>query len=174
MRKFLYTTFVFLCALFCECKSCLPPWKNMNDFMPQNVFNQRKGYLSRKSTQNCGKYFNSGKSTSIGSLFLADFPEWLRRRSHFQKIINGFETEKPLPYQLYIEVEFLKDGISYTAECGGTLIAPDLVISAHHCFEGIKDGKINVYGNLYDLTSRRSQVNEIIFVFAQKSLVLTF
>ena len=82
--------------------------------------------------------------------------------------MNGFTTEKPLPYQLYIKFEFFKDGNILNGACGGVLIASDLVITAHHCFDDVKDGPIHVYGNLYDLRrknypNRRIQVNMIPF-----------
>ena len=63
--------------------------------------------------------------------FTADFPKVFQQNSE-GRIVNGFDTEKALPYQLSIMVVaglFKKSHI-----CGATLLTSKYAISALHCF----------------------------------------
>ena len=68
--------------------------------------------------------------------FTADFPEVFQQHGE-ERIVNGFDTGKALPYQLSILVvtkDYLKQHI-----CGATLLTSKFAISALHCFV-IEDG----------------------------------
>ena len=63
--------------------------------------------------------------------FTADFPKVFQQNGE-GRIVNGFDTEKALPYQLSIMVDaglFKKSHI-----CGATLLTSKYAISALHCF----------------------------------------
>ena len=64
--------------------------------------------------------------------FIADFPRVFQQN---KRIVNGFDTEKALPYQLSI---LLKGSLlsNYKDQhlCGATLLTSTFAISALHCF----------------------------------------
>ena len=63
--------------------------------------------------------------------FTADFPKVFQQNGE-ERIVNGFDTTKALPYQLSISVktkDYLKKHI-----CGATLLSSKFAISALHCF----------------------------------------
>ena len=96
--------------------------------------------------------------------FTAAFPAIFRRQSKFNKVINGFQTKEPLPYQLYLIAKFIGMGYAKTFECGATLITTKLALSAHHCFEekhGYKLIGATLYGNLFDKSHIFSKKNGI-------------
>ena len=61
--------------------------------------------------------------------FTADFPKVLQQN---ERIVNGFDTEKALPYQLSIllQLHYYQD----QHICGATLLTSRYAISALHCF----------------------------------------
>ena len=63
--------------------------------------------------------------------FTADFPKVFQKNGE-ERIVNGFDTEKALPYQLSI----LVDVNNYKKQhiCGATLLTSKFAISAIHCF----------------------------------------
>ena len=63
--------------------------------------------------------------------FTADFPKVFQQNSE-GRIVNGFDTEKALPYQLSILVVANKYKKSHI--CGATLLTSKYAISALHCF----------------------------------------
>ena len=73
--------------------------------------------------------------------FLVDFPEIFKEKAS-ARIVNGFETKEPLPYQLQLvasEEEFLEDYGIGEYYCGAVLIRPNYAVTAYHCFSLIKD-----------------------------------
>ena len=67
-------------------------------------------------------------------------------------MINGFPTQKPLEYQLYLDIFMSDKKETGSFSCGATLITYKLAITAHHCFEDkkLKLKKVTAYGNLYN------------------------
>ena len=63
--------------------------------------------------------------------FTADFPKVFQQNGE-GRIVNGFDTEKALPYQLSILVVANKYKKSHI--CGATLLTSKYAISALHCF----------------------------------------
>ena len=63
--------------------------------------------------------------------FTADFPKVFQQNSE-GRIVNGFDTEKALPYQLSILVVANKYRKFHI--CGATLLTANYAISALHCF----------------------------------------
>ena len=54
--------------------------------------------------------------------------------------MNGFDTEKPLPYQLQIIAsEELEDFGLEGSYCGASLISPNYAVTGYHCFSLMKD-----------------------------------
>ena len=69
---------------------------------------------------------------------LADMPN-NRYPVNNQRIVNGYDTNGAIPYQLRLDVENYRDGI-----CGAVLISADLAISAAHCFWNHETGNVNM------------------------------
>ena len=63
--------------------------------------------------------------------FTADFPKVFQQNGE-ERIVNGFDTEKALPYQLSILVVANKYRKFHI--CGATLLTANYAISALHCF----------------------------------------
>ena len=56
------------------------------------------------------------------------------------RIVNGFDTEKPLPYQLQIVAsEELEEFGLEGSYCGASLISPNYAVTGYHCFSLMKD-----------------------------------
>ena len=56
-----------------------------------------------------------------------------------QRIVNGYYTNWPIPYQLRLDrLDNRHDGF-----CGAVLISADVAISAAHCFWDPDTGKVN-------------------------------
>ena len=90
----------------------------------------------------------------------ADFPSFEHQDS---RIIKGFETKRPLPYQLAIvwtrfsvyEDDFVEEGHI----CGGTLVTLEYGISALHCFDDSKNKDKREYFDLIIVIAGRYKRN---------------
>ena len=88
--------------------------------------------------------------------FTADFPKVFQQNGE-GRIVNGFDTEKALPFQLSIMVDaglFKKSHI-----CGATLLTSKYAISALHCFIFYKEVK-----NLKDFRIIAGRYNQNRFI----------
>ena len=52
------------------------------------------------------------------------------------RVVNGFDTGKPLPYQLQLVLELNGRKTNF---CGATLVSKKYATTAHHCFSGINE-----------------------------------
>ena len=90
----------------------------------------------------------------------ADFPSFQHQKS---RIIKGFETKGPLPYQLDISWtkfnvnadDFIESGLI----CGGTLVTLKYGISAFHCFDYDNDKDKREYFDLIIVIAGRYKRN---------------
>ena len=57
------------------------------------------------------------------------------------RVVNGFDTGQPLPYQLQLEVVFLIPQLNWKKVqfCGATLVTKKYATTAHHCFSLINE-----------------------------------
>ena len=57
------------------------------------------------------------------------------------RVVNGFDTGQPLPYQLQLEVVFLIPQLNWKKVqfCGATLVTKKYATTAHHCFVGVNE-----------------------------------
>ena len=71
----------------------------------------------------------------ISIIFTAEFPRIFEEKGP-SRIVKGFDTEEPLPYQLSLEYYVTNSlwGGEWTHFCGATLITKSYAISALHCF----------------------------------------
>ena len=55
------------------------------------------------------------------------------------RVVNGFDTGQPLPYQLQLVLEI--NEINWRFQfCGATLVSKKYATTAHHCFDIINEG----------------------------------
>ena len=84
--------------------------------------------------------------------FTADFPKVFQQNGE-GRIVNGFDTEKALPYQLSIMV--VTGLFKKSHNCGATLLTSKYAISALHCFIIWDKSKPNAPGKVARLKDFR-------------------
>ena len=101
--------------------------------------------------------------------FTADFPKVFQQNGE-ERIVNGFDTTKALPYQLSISVvtkDYLKKHI-----CGATLLTSKYALSALHCFVIMDDGngpwKVPRLHNYRIVAGRYEQTSSLSLNFGEK------
>ena len=91
-------------------------------------------------TYNClGIYF------FLLNLVTAEFPNMFENREG--RVVNGFDTRQPLPYQLQL-VRELNWGKAHF--CGATLVTKKYATTAHHCFTGVNFDYVTVIAGQYE------------------------
>ncbi|KAL3182013.1 hypothetical protein MRX96_035474 [Rhipicephalus microplus] len=85
------------------------------------------------------------------------------RRFKDDRIVGGTEA-KDAEYPWQVSVQRKKDNFHF---CGGSLIAPDIIVTAGHCVDSTSPDTISVQGGLLDLRdppsySQRRSVSQIV------------
>ena len=145
--------FLVFLGLFCFIDSLrLNQTKSFQRLRQQDLSEEKMSSSCLCLEESCGKilkYVPSIFSKILNLVYLcltAKKPTIFAKQETFRKslqvgnrksfrIVNGFDTEGPLPYQLRIKarVSFLK-----VANCGGILISSRFGITADHCIDDTK------------------------------------
>jgi len=97
---------------------------------------------------------------SLATLLIFIIDVFISCKAADSRIGGGSDTGGPIDYQVYLRFRSISSGAQYEM-CTGTLITPEVVLTAAHC--QAVDNDFEVYFDTYDITKREDSKRRSVF-----------